>query len=1048
VSTHQRHAAVLIVRHTHLHDVAARWEFDYKDDYKEWGTVSVEQQHLELQSYEWGHATAVLQGTNNLAWMQTDMFNLPVVDTTHIVVRMWHRVAAKTAVMWIRTAPPNGTERTVDWLPGTFIQQAVEIVNDNSWAQYAFPVENLRAHVPSSSNALLQLRLFPATNLPIEEASVGVVDMHKSYGSVHPGNVDIDYIRVVNAPTITRIDGCMRVDGPKMAAYQSLSLTTKLNGITYRDRPAQQYFENSTMYDAKLQPSFNDGLPFSTTYGCHPNGGETIIIQGFHFGTRVPTIMIGDNACQAVIQLESQQKVQCVTPPAAAPSQRFQSLSWALVRVINAEHVTLEDAEPALSYSLWSSTLRIRVSNVNAMTFDVNIIHGDAWSSIVTTGYEVEWIAVTSSTSNIVTAAMAKCSSGDSSCGHLQFSNTSVLTINGLLPAVMYAVRVCALADHTASMDKWVDTANRYFQRPALSTARCFMVSDTAVVTTLHFDFVFARFTAAALLDRRATYAAASYNSLQWAGGEGQYGLSLVGTASIANCNATHSCCDNYGGQDFVERLINFTTASGIGPQPTSAVFVYNPSSLDFDPSSAIQEVRWITKQLDSLPASTQQAGLLWNLASRAQYTARQRWYGWEGMDDTEAFDLVSTAMIAQKDAAARVPLTRPLNFTDVVAYFKSLEARALYKVPAYHTGSSGRALFGFDPNPLTTCQSVCYRALSPDMGINSQKVSKFIPQAVDGGFSTLSFDTNITYNASSLIDSIANHQISGRLPMQLDGSTSGFSNGIRVDNGSTTATTVGATAPCGPALRLTSSLAEQAGAAWYPRPQQVLEGFDTTFVLRLANPSTACPGDQSFDPNCRSRGAGGIAFVLNGNGPLELGKGGSASMGYEGLQNAISVELDTKYDETLQDPYENHVSVQFRNPAGRTSSSHYHSVGHAPLPSDLTHGIHTVRIVYEPRLDESLILHPSFVMTGPAFIDAFTSTNTTLQWDYFGTLSIFYDNPLEPVLIVPCNLQRMLDLTRTFGRAYVGFTASTGVENWQTHDILAWHFTQLRRAV
>ena len=44
--------------------------------------------------------------------------------------------------------------------------------------------------------------------------------------------------------------------------------------------------------------------------------------------------------------------------------------------------------------------------------------------------------------------------------------------------------------------------------------------------------------------------------------------------------------------------------------------------------------------------------------------------------------------------------------------------------------------------------------------------------------------------------------------------------------------------APCGPALRLTSSDAREHGAAWYARQLEVGEGFDTQFTFRLSNPS------------------------------------------------------------------------------------------------------------------------------------------------------------------------------------------------------------------
>ena len=47
--------------------------------------------------------------------------------------------------------------------------------------------------------------------------------------------------------------------------------------------------------------------------------------------------------------------------------------------------------------------------------------------------------------------------------------------------------------------------------------------------------------------------------------------------------------------------------------------------------------------------------------------------------------------------------------------------------------------------------------------------------------------------------------------------------------------------------------------------------------------------------------------------------------------------------------------------------------------------------------------------------------------------------------LVVPADLAALLPLNETHGRVWVGFTAATGPLFWQTHDILAWHFTSLR---
>ena len=59
------------------------------------------------------------------------------------------------------------------------------------------------------------------------------------------------------------------------------------------------------------------------------------------------------------------------------------------------------------------------------------------------------------------------------------------------------------------------------------------------------------------------------------------------------------------------------------------------------------------------------------------------------------------------------------------------------------------------------------------------------------------------------------------------------------------------------------------------------------------------------------------------------------------------------------------------------------------------------------------------------------------------GMLSVYVDDMHTPVLVVPLNLDATLDLAS--GRAYVGFTAATGDNVWQVHDILDWRFSSLR---
>lgn len=114
---------------------------------------------------------------------------------------------------------------------------------------------------------------------------------------------------------------------------------------------------------------------------------------------------------------------------------------------------------------------------------------------------------------------------------------------------------------------------------------------------------------------------------------------------------------------------------------------------------------------------------------------------------------------------------------------------------------------------------------------------------------------------------------------------------------------------PCGPALRLTPSFARESGSVWYRRRMNVREGFDTTFVFEISNPSLRCSRLDDVNTYCRSRGADGLAFVIQNESPIALGNAGSG-LGYEGIFNSLAVEIDTFFNYDQMDYYENHIAV------------------------------------------------------------------------------------------------------------------------------------------
>lgn len=249
----------------------------------------------------------------------------------------------------------------------------------------------------------------------------------------------------------------------------------------------------------------------------------------------------------------------------------------------------------------------------------------------------------------------------------------------------------------------------------------------------------------------------------------------------------------------------------------------------------------------------------------------------------------------------------------------------------------------------------------------------------------------------------------------------------------------------CGPALRMTAAEARQSGSAWYNRKMNVGEGFDTTFKFEISNPSIRCDRLDDVNTYCRSRGADGIAFVLQDEDPVALGDAGRG-LGYEGIFNALAIELDTYSNFDQMDPYENHISIMTQGWRYNISANHSRSLADTTRIPDLTDGIHTVRIRYDPNFEEDAVPHPSFSTSG---YTTWFLENADFQYggqgDWgtgFGLLYVYIDDLYSPVLTTPLNLDATLKMDD--GRMYVGLTSATGNSNWQAHDILEWQFRSL----
>ena len=187
--------------------------------------------------------------------------------------------------------------------------------------------------------------------------------------------------------------------------------------------------------------------------------------------------------------------------------------------------------------------------------------------------------------------------------------------------------------------------------------------------------------------------------------------------------------------------------------------------------------------------------------------------------------------------------------------------------------------------------------------------------------------------------------------------------------------------------LRISPSSFEKHGEVWFTQQVYVNNGFTTTFQFQI----TQLVGG----------GADALAFVVQNS--LE---GANWSSKFYYIPNSVVVELDTFHNYQLNDPNDNHISVQSLG-TGPNSAHHDYSLGSTTSIPNMSDGnVHTVKIDYMP-----------------------------------GTMKIYMDNLSTPVLTVAIDLAKKINLNQ--GKAWVGLCAF-GDAAYENHDLLNWFFKSI----
>ena len=185
--------------------------------------------------------------------------------------------------------------------------------------------------------------------------------------------------------------------------------------------------------------------------------------------------------------------------------------------------------------------------------------------------------------------------------------------------------------------------------------------------------------------------------------------------------------------------------------------------------------------------------------------------------------------------------------------------------------------------------------------------------------------------------------------------------------------------------LHLHQATGGNRGAAWMATQQGITNGFVNEFWFRITSKSGG--------------GADGFSFIIAGTPQPNIGSGG---LSYGGITNSLAVEFDTWMNSSEGDPDDQHIGVHSRGLLANTLNESA-SIGRVTPAADFSDNgiVHRVRIDYVP-----------------------------------GTLRVFLDNFISPVLTVRTNLSTLLSLPD--GRAWIGLAGGTGA-SWENHDIWTW---------
>ena len=353
---------------------------------------------------------------------------------------------------------------------------------------------------------------------------------------------------------------------------------------------------------------------------------------------------IGSERCTNVSIVVPQKVIECISPVCRKCVDR-KSTERLDVKVAHADLPGVYSTSDYFSYAVRPpKVLGLTVSNIAARSVTLHWrAPVDFWDSLTITGYVVQRREV-----------------GRPSFGNdVIIGNVTTTTLIGLNAHTKYVFRIAGLVEDQRrgrTMDgvpkfEWLEVDLYGRRRPLPGAVVGVYSNPTHPVLTLKYDVHFTHFDANATLNHKAVNKGENQTTrdpLRVEGGEGHYGIRLVGDANIENCNASHACCDfsNVNGTcNLMCTNIQSTDATYLNGVTDRDVYTNEHSNGIFigQPSDVFQEYAGVYNVTSSC------GGALRLTASHARQTGAA-WYPRkmnvrEGFDTTFTFHLSNPSL-------------------------------------------------------------------------------------------------------------------------------------------------------------------------------------------------------------------------------------------------------------------------------------------------------------------------------------------------------------------------------------------------------------------